>query len=91
MTSDQTRQMQQMATGMSGDTFAQQAAAVGSTGGRQQQFELSGAQHLKAEGNRLHGAKKFSEAAEKYERALSNLQGMCCTCRVWIGSSLGVA
>lgn len=43
--------------------------------GAQQRYQLDAAQQLKAEGNRLHGAKQFREAAEKYTRAIANLEG----------------
>ncbi|CAI5461173.1 unnamed protein product [Closterium sp. Yama58-4] len=38
-----------------------------------QQYELNAATMLKNEGNKLHGMGKYSEAAEKYNRARDNL------------------
>lgn len=41
----------------------------------QQKYKQDAAAQLKAEGNALHGAKSFREAADKYERAVANLEG----------------
>ncbi|CAI5472437.1 unnamed protein product [Closterium sp. Yama58-4] len=40
---------------------------------QRQQYELNAATMLKNEGNKLHGMGKYSEAAEKYNRARDNL------------------
>ncbi|CAI6002766.1 unnamed protein product [Closterium sp. NIES-64] len=40
---------------------------------QRQQYELNAASMLKNEGNKLHGMGKYSEAAEKYNRARDNL------------------
>ncbi len=45
--------------------------------------DVDGAAPLKAEGNRLFAAKKFSEAAEKYTDALAK----ACPCRVPVHST----
>lgn len=60
---------------MSGDQFASQAASQVDQQSGQLKYQLAAAAQLKQEGNKLHGAKRFREAAEKYERAVSNLQG----------------
>ncbi len=68
-------------------TPALQASASVGQAGAQQQYGLTASEQLKAEGNRLHSAKQFGEAADKYRRAISNLagadqcglRGHCCT------------
>lgn len=52
----------------------QASAGVGQASS-QQQYGLTASEQLKAEGNRLHGAKQYNEAADKYRRAISNLTG----------------
>jgi hypothetical protein len=75
-TPDQLAQMQRMTAGLTGEQLTSQAAAsmgAASAAGRQQADSAAAA--LKAEGNRLHGLRQFSEAAEKYRLALDSLQG----------------
>lgn len=59
---------------------ALQASTAKEQLGAHQRYQISAAEQLKGEGNRLHGAKQFWEAAEKYERALTNLEGACGGC-----------
>ena len=57
---------------------AVRAQASGQAAGQvagQVQYQLSAAQQLKGEGNRLHMAGKYGEAAAKYERAQGNIAG----------------
>ncbi len=39
-------------------------------------YEYEASIRLKTEGNQLHGAKSYVQAAEKYERALNNVAGV---------------
>jgi hypothetical protein len=55
------------------EELQRQAAAANSQLAARQAYVLSASRTLKDEGNRLHAAKKFAEAAEKYKRARSNL------------------
>ena len=84
MTPDQMAQMRAGVSGMSPDAFTSAAASTmgqaGSSRGSQPSAaagpELEAAAALKAEGNKLHGARQFGEAAQKYEAALRSLQGV---------------
>lgn len=68
--------MRAAAASVTPDVLAAQAgAAASSMGAQQPQQGLGGAAALKAEGNRLHGAKQWRAAAEKYERALQSIEG----------------
>ncbi|KAG2428587.1 hypothetical protein HYH02_014289 [Chlamydomonas schloesseri] len=72
---DWERAKQQM-SGMDGDTMARQAAQAQAQMAGRTQYVLNASNQLKAEGNQLHGRGAFSEAAEKYERAKTNVVGM---------------
>ncbi|KAG2435080.1 hypothetical protein HXX76_007167 [Chlamydomonas incerta] len=72
---DWERAKQQMA-GMDGDSMARQAAQAQQQMAGRTQYVLSASNQLKTEGNQLHGRGAFSEAAEKYERAKTNVAGM---------------
>lgn len=48
----------------------------------QQKYQYDASMQLKNEGNAFHGQQQYSEAAAKYERALSNLAGGCAGARV---------
>ncbi|PSC71444.1 outer envelope 61-like [Micractinium conductrix] len=75
-TPEQIAQMRAAAASVTPDVLAAQAgAAASSMGAQQPQQGLGGAAALKAEGNRLHGAKQWRAAAEKYERALQSIEG----------------
>jgi tetratricopeptide (TPR) repeat protein len=75
MTPDQIQQMRAATQNMTGDQIAAQASASVGQASAQQQYGLTASEQLKVEGNRLHGAKQYGEAAEKYQRAISNLAG----------------
>ena len=74
-TPEQMNQMRAAASGMSGDTIASSAGVALEQLTAQQKYQVDAAAQLKAEGNRLHGSKLYREAAVKYERAVSNLEG----------------
>ncbi|KAL4458511.1 hypothetical protein ABPG75_013376 [Micractinium tetrahymenae] len=80
-TPEQIAQMRAAASTMPPEVMAAQASQAAGmyagqgAGQQQQRQQLEAAAQLKAEGNRLHGAKAWREAAEKYERALSSLTG----------------
>lgn len=81
-TPEQIAQMRAAAASMPPETLAAQASQAadmyaGQGAGAQQRQPLEAAAQLKAEGNRLHGAKAWHEAADKYERAISTLAGRC--------------
>ncbi|MEW5310674.1 MAG: hypothetical protein WDW38_002449 [Sanguina aurantia] len=58
---------------MSPEDMSRQAAASSSQMSAQQQYTMTASAQLKAQGNQLHSSGKFSEAAEKYERAKGNV------------------
>ncbi|GIL45566.1 hypothetical protein Vafri_2766 [Volvox africanus] len=64
---------QQMAS-MDPDTFARQAAQAQAQASSRTQYILNASNQLKSEGNQLHGRGAYKEAAEKYERAKSNVE-----------------
>ncbi|PNW86582.1 hypothetical protein CHLRE_02g092550v5 [Chlamydomonas reinhardtii] len=72
---DWERAKQQMA-GMDGDTMARQAAQAQQQMAGRTQYVLNASNQLKAEGNQLHNRGAFAEAAEKYERAKTNVASM---------------
>lgn len=79
-TPEQIAQMRAAASSMPPETLAAQASQAasmygGQGAGAQQRQQLEAATQLKAEGNRLHGAKAWREAAQKYERAVNTLAG----------------
>lgn len=81
-TPEQIAQMRAAAASLPPETLAAQANQAagmyaGQGAGSQQRQQLDAAAQLKAEGNRLHGAKAWREASEKYERAVSTLAGQC--------------
>eukprot|EP00775_Hariotina_reticulata_P006189 gene6189-6425_t len=53
--------------------IANQAQEASNMMSARQQYVINGSKLLKADGNRLHTAGKYAEAAEKYERARTNL------------------
>lgn len=93
-TPEQLRQMQAASQNLSGEDIAAQAAAATEQLGAQQKYKQDAAVALKAEGNKLHGARQWQEAAAKYELALTNLEGGRMGCLVgvcvrvggWMGS-----
>ncbi|GLI64121.1 hypothetical protein VaNZ11_007296 [Volvox africanus] len=64
---------QQMAS-MDPNTFARQAAQAQAQASSRTQYILNASNQLKSEGNQLHGRGAYKEAAEKYERAKSNVE-----------------
>ncbi|GAB4821916.1 hypothetical protein N2152v2_008962 [Parachlorella kessleri] len=78
MSPEEMQRAQQVASNLPPEQVAQQAGnfeAGMSAMSAQQKYQYDGSMQLKNEGNTLHGQRRFQEAAEKYERALSNLQG----------------
>jgi tetratricopeptide (TPR) repeat protein len=73
MSPEQRRAMQQQASSMDPETLVKQAGTAQSQLSAQQKYQYDGSNQLKLEGNRLHGLKKYKEAAEKYKRATENL------------------
>lgn len=69
------RQAREATANMRPEDIAASTSAAASQMSAQQKYALDGAAQLKAEGNALHGAKQWAAAAEKYERAVSNLEG----------------
>lgn len=54
----------------------EEIAAMKAHANLQSAYQLQGAQNLKNQGNRLHAQGKYSEAAEKYLQARTNLTGI---------------
>lgn len=67
--------MAQMSSRMS-QASPEEIAAMRVQAEAQRTYEFQGALTLKNQGNQLHGIGKYSEAAEKYQRAKDNLSGM---------------
>ncbi len=64
-TPEQMRQMQQAAASMPPDVLASQAGAAMDQLSSQQKYQYDAAMQLKAEGNKLHGSRQYSEAEQK--------------------------
>ena len=70
MTPEQMAQMRSAAAALTPEQMVSQASAGLSA---QEQYQYDSSLALKAEGNRLHGARQFDAAVAKYERAVENL------------------
>jgi len=73
-------QMRAAASSLPPEALASQASAAASQFSAQSKYQYDAAAQLKAEGNRLHGSKLWRQAADKYERAISNLEGERAAC-----------
>lgn len=73
MTPEQRAQMESMAAKSNPDDLLRQANAAGVN---QPNYKVSGADRLKQEGNKLYREGKYSEACEKYNAALENLNNV---------------
>lgn len=73
-TEDISAAMNQMGN-LSPDQMAAAAQAANSQSSAQMQYKFSASEQLKAEGNTLFKSGSYSEASEKYKRALVNLEG----------------
>ena len=65
----------QQISGMSTEELARQANQAQSQLSAQQKYVLDAAVQLKNQGNSLHGAGKYAEAVEKYDKARTNVDG----------------
>jgi tetratricopeptide (TPR) repeat protein len=83
MSPEQVRQMEQMAGGAGGTRpsasapLPPSASVPGSQMSAQQKYQYDASMMLKTEGNKLFGAGKYQEAAEKYQRAIGNISSHC--------------
>lgn len=77
MSPDDLRRAQEAAAHMSPEELERQAAAAPAALSSTQKYQFDASTALKSEGNRLHAAGQYGQAAEKYSRALANLSGAC--------------
>eukprot|EP00877_Chromochloris_zofingiensis_P002449 jgi/Chrzof1/12204/Cz06g25070.t1 len=76
MSSDDWGRVKQQMNSMDPSAIAREAADAQNRLTAQQQYVLNGSKQLKTDGNKLHAEGLYAEAAEKYERAKNNLQGI---------------